>query len=264
MILFEKYGQHQPLNRQSRALRPRGRRSRACRRWPTRSAPAAAVLRPLFELIQAHVLAAERLHGDDTTVPVLAKGKTVTGRCWTYVRDDRPFGGPGAAGGAVLLLARPRGRASPAASRRLWSGILQADAYGGYNKLYAADRSAGPIIEAACWAHARRKFFVLADIAAAPQGAAASAAVISPLALEAVQRIDALFDIEREHQRPAAEQRLPSRQRAQSRRWSPARSLDARASAPSSRATPTSPRPWTTCSSAGPPSPASSTTAASA
>ena len=71
----------------------------------------AAALQPLHALIERHVLAAERLHGDDTTVPILAKGKTVTGRIWTYVRDDRPFGGRGAAGGALLRLAR-----SPAAS----------------------------------------------------------------------------------------------------------------------------------------------------
>jgi hypothetical protein len=52
-----------------------------------------AVLEPLLRRIERHVFTAERLHGDDTTVPVLAKGKTVTGRCWVYVRDDRPFGG---------------------------------------------------------------------------------------------------------------------------------------------------------------------------
>jgi hypothetical protein len=64
------------------------------------------VLRPLHALIEAHVLAADRLHGDDTTVPILAKGKTVKGHIWTYVRDDRPWR-PCAAGGALLRLARP-------------------------------------------------------------------------------------------------------------------------------------------------------------
>jgi transposase len=82
----------------------------ACRRSPIRSAPARGAA-PLHASIEAHVFAAERLHGDDTTVPVLAKGKTDTGRCWVYVRDDRPFGGR-SAGGPVLLLARSRRRSS--------------------------------------------------------------------------------------------------------------------------------------------------------
>ena len=75
-------------------MRSKARRSR-CRPWPTRSAPFARRSMPLRRLIEAHVLAAERLHGDDTIVPVLAKGKTDTGRCWVYVRDDAPFGGAG-------------------------------------------------------------------------------------------------------------------------------------------------------------------------
>ena len=80
----------------------------ACRPWPTRSAPRCAVLEPLLERIEAHVFAAERLHGDDTTVPVLAKGKTDTGRCWVYVRDDRPFGGR-APPAAMFYYSRDRG-----------------------------------------------------------------------------------------------------------------------------------------------------------
>ena len=78
----------------------------------------AVALQPLFERLQAHVLVAERLHGDDTTVPVLANGKTDTGRCWVYVRDDRPLGGP-APGGALPLLARSPGRAPGSPPGRL-------------------------------------------------------------------------------------------------------------------------------------------------
>ena len=88
------------------------------------------------------MLAAERLHGDDTTVPVLAKGKTITGRLWAYVRDDRPFG-RGPAGGAVPLFARPPRRA-PRAHLAGYAGILQADAYGGFGGLYVPTRAGGP------------------------------------------------------------------------------------------------------------------------
>ena len=108
------------------------------------------------------MLAAERLHGDDTTVPVLAKGKTVTGRCWTYVRDDRPFGGQ-APPAAVFFYSRDRSGEHPQQHLASWSGILQADAYSGYGKLYNEERGA-PILEASCWAHARSKIFELADI----------------------------------------------------------------------------------------------------
>ena len=92
MILFEKYGQHQPLNRQAERYAAKASIS-ASRRSPTRSAAAPWLLRPLYDLIRAHVFAGSRVHGDDTTVPVLAKGKTRRARLWVYVRDDRPFGG---------------------------------------------------------------------------------------------------------------------------------------------------------------------------
>ena len=83
---------------------------------------AAATLMPLVETIRDHVFAAERIHADDTTVPVLAKGKTRTGRLWTYVRDDRPFGGPDPPAAVLLLLARPRRRTSGAPSGELTPG----------------------------------------------------------------------------------------------------------------------------------------------
>jgi hypothetical protein len=92
MILFEKFGQHQPLNRQSERYRREGI-DLSLSTLADQVGACAAVLQPLHGLIERHVLAAERLHGDDTTVPILAKGKVVKGRIWTYVRDDRPFEG---------------------------------------------------------------------------------------------------------------------------------------------------------------------------
>src|SRR3546814_16540089 len=94
---------------------------------------------PLYLLIEAHVLAAERLHGDDTTVPVLAKTKTDTGRIWTYVRDDRPFGGP-APPAAIFHYSRDRRGEHPVGHLRGWRGILPAYAYAGNNALFHADR----------------------------------------------------------------------------------------------------------------------------
>ena len=109
-----------------------------------------AALAPLVELIRRHVLAADRIHGDDTTVPVLAPNKTVTGRLWTYVRDDRPFGGSDPPA-ALFCYSRDRGGEHPRRHLAGWAGILQADAYAGFNDLYEAKRRPGPITQAACW-----------------------------------------------------------------------------------------------------------------
>jgi transposase len=169
----------------------------------------ALALRPLYAPIEAHVLSAERLHGDDTTVPILAKGKCETGRVWTYVRDDRPFGGKDPPA-ALYYASRDRSGEHPERHLKSFVGILQADAYSGYNRLYLADRRPGPIVEALCWSHGRRKFFELADIAAnARRGR--DAPPISPIALAAVRRIDALFDVEREINGLSAEGRLAAR-----------------------------------------------------
>jgi transposase len=92
MILFEKFGQHQPLNRQGERYRREGV-DLSLSTLADQVGACATVPQPLHALIECHVLAAERLHGDDTTVPILAKGKTIKGHIWTYVRDDRPFGG---------------------------------------------------------------------------------------------------------------------------------------------------------------------------
>jgi transposase len=212
MILFEKYGQHQPLNRQAERYAREGV-PLSLSTLADQVGACCAVLAPLIERIEAHVFAAERLHGDDTTVPVLARGKTNLGRCWVYVRDDRPFGGP-APPAAIFYYSRDRGGAHPVRHLAGYSGILQADAYGGYNKLYEADRRPGPIIEAGCWVHARRPFFVLADIAANARRRAEgkTAGVISPLAVEAVRRIDTLFEIERSINGDSAERRRAMRQ----------------------------------------------------
>ena len=169
----------------------------------------ALALRPLHALIEAHVLSAERLHGDDTTVPILARGKTETGRVWTYVRDDRPFGGKDPPA-ALYYASRDRAGEHPERHLKSFAGILQADAYSGYNRLYLADRRPRSIVEALCWSHGRRKFFELADIAAnARRGKDASP--ISPIALEAVRGIDALFDIERDINGLPAEPRMAAR-----------------------------------------------------
>jgi transposase len=197
MILFEKYGQHQPLNRQAERY-AREAVPLSLSTLADQVGACCMVLRPLHDRLLAHVLAAERLHGDDTTVPVLAKGKTVIGRCWTYVRDDQPFGGR-APPAAVFFYSRDRSGEHPQQHLAAWAGILQADAYGGYRKLYDVERQPGPILEAACWAHARRKFFVLADLEANARRKAQRRTItaVSPIALEAVRRIDALFEIER-------------------------------------------------------------------
>ena len=150
------------------------------------------------------------LHGDDTTVPILAKGKTVTGHIWTYVRDDRPFGGT-APPAALYYASRDRRQEHPERHLQGFTGILQADAYAGYNELYDPERPQGAITPALCWAHARRQFFELADIAAnVRRGKQAPA--ISPIALEAVKRIDALFNIERSINGLSTGERLRVRQ----------------------------------------------------
>ncbi len=212
MLLFEKFGQHQPLNRQVDRYAREGV-PLALSTVADQVGAGCAALEPLLQRLERHVFAAERLHGDDTTVPVLAKGKTHTGRCWVYVRDDRPFKG-GAPPAAMFYYSRDRGGAHAEAHLARWTGLLQADAYSGYNKLYAADRKPGLILEAGCWAHARRPFFALADIEASVRRRAEgkAPAPISPLALEIVQRMDRLFEIERGINGRHAEERRAVRQ----------------------------------------------------
>lgn len=181
MILFEKFGQHQPLNRQSERYAREGI-DLSLSTLADQVGACSVALKPIHSLIEAHVLAAERLYGDDTTVPILAKGKTDTVRIWTYVRDDRPFGGQSPPA-ALYYASRDRRQEHPERHLKTFNGVLQADAYGGYNPLFKMDRNPGPLTQALCWSHSRRKFFVLADIATSSRRGK-NAVPISPIALE--------------------------------------------------------------------------------
>jgi hypothetical protein len=127
-------------------------------------------------------LAADVLHADDTPVPVLAPGhgKTKTGRLWTYVRDERPAAGEVAPAVWFAYSADRRGE-HPQQHLEDFDGILQADGYGGFTKLY--DR--GRVLEAACWAHVRRKFVDLHELHK------------SPIAAQMIERISALYAVEK-------------------------------------------------------------------
>lgn len=183
-VLFSKYALHLPLTRQSRTYADEGiaLEVSTLADWVGASA---ATLMPIVNAIKTHVFAGQRIHADDTPVKVLAKNKCRTGRLWTYVRDDRPFGGE-AKPAAVFFYSPDRSGEHPQTHLADYQGLMQADAYAGFAKLYEPGRKPGPIVEQACWAHARRKFFDLAQLSKAP------------VAVEAVARIDALFAIERE------------------------------------------------------------------
>jgi transposase len=203
-VLFGKYGLHLPLTRQS-ATYGRERVPLDVSTLADWVGASAATLMPLVEAIHAHVFAAERIHADDTTVPVLAAGKTRTGRLWTYVRDDRPFAGADPPA-AAYFYSPDRGGMHPEEHLASYAGLMQADAYAGFNRLYDAARKPGPIVEAVCWAHARRKFFDLARLNKAP------------IAIEAVARTDALFAIEREiNGKPPSERQRVRQERSRPR-----------------------------------------------
>ncbi len=179
-VLVSKYADHLPLYRQSEIYEREGidlERSTLAD-WV---GGASRTLRPLSEALKSYVLSAEKLHGDDVPVPVLepGNGKTKTGRLWTYVRDDRPAGCEASA--AVWFAYSPdRKGEHPAAHLKNYAGILQADGYAGFKRLYEK----GNIVEAACWAHVRRKFHDLYQ------------AHRSPVAKEALERIAQLYGIE--------------------------------------------------------------------
>src|SRR3954462_7241275 len=201
LVLAAKDGQHLPLTRQSAIYAREGVEIdvSTLADWVGSSTTA---LVPMVLAVRAHVFAAARLHGDDTTVPVLAKGRTRTGYLWGYVRDDRPFAGPDPPAVAFFYSPDRKGE-HPERHLAGFAGILQADAYAGFDRLYAPGRAPGPILEAACWAHARRKLFELAAVSKAP------------IAAEAVRRIDRLFAIERDiNGRPAAERLAAREERA--------------------------------------------------
>jgi transposase len=198
LVLVSKYGHHLPLHRQSAIYAREGVEIDVSTLADWVGAAAATTM-PLVEAIRRHVFAAERIHADDTTVPVLAKERTRTGRLWVYVRDDRPFAGR-APPAAAFFYSPDRGGEHPERQLAGFAGIMQADAYAGFNRLYEPGREPGPILEAACWAHARRKFYELAAVAKAP------------IAAEAVRRIDGLFALEREINGRTADERRTLRQ----------------------------------------------------
>jgi transposase len=211
MVLFEKFGQHQPLNRQAERYAKEGVEI-SLSTLADQVGACAVALQPIHDLIRAHVLGAERLHADDTTVPLMAKGGTRTARLWTYVRDDRPFAG-GAPPAALYSFSTDRRMEHPTRHLAGWTGILQADAYGGYNDLYRHDHKPAPVLSALCWSHARRKFFELADIKSTARKGKKVAEEISPIALDAVKRIDAIFEVERAITGLSVEARRDARQR---------------------------------------------------
>ena len=179
-VLVAKFCDHLPLYRQSEIYAREGvelERSTLAD-WVGQSA---ALLRPLMDALERHVVAGTRLHADDTPVPVLAPGtgKTSTGRLWAYLRDERPHAGTAAPAVRYRYTADRRGE-HPRAHLAGFAGVLQADGYAGFNGLY----DTGRVAEAACWAHVRRKFH---DIHAAGR---------SPIAREALTRIAALYAIE--------------------------------------------------------------------
>jgi transposase len=181
-VLVAKYADHLPLYRQSDIYAREGvelDRSTLAD-WV---GGASRTLAPLVAALNRYVLSAEKLHGDDVPVPVLAPGtgKTKTGRLWTYVRDDRPAGSEAAS--AVWFAYSPdRKGEHPAGHLKNYRGILQADGYAGFNPLYEQ----GGVTEAGCWAHVRRKFHDLYQ------------AHRSPVAGEALERIGQLYGIEKE------------------------------------------------------------------
>lgn len=181
-VLVSKYGDHQPLYRQAEMYAREGvelDRSTLAG-WV---GAASVLLAPLVDTLRDHVLAAEKIHADDTPVPVLAPGlgKTKTGRLWTYVRDERPAGDetPPA---VWFAYSEDRKGEHPRQHLKGFKGALQADAYAGFHHLYGD----GDIYEVACWAHARRKFHEIHIIHA------------SPTTAEALSKIGALYAIEDE------------------------------------------------------------------
>lgn len=195
-VLVSKYADHQPLYRQSEMYRREGvdlERSTLAD-WV---GAVSRLLDPLVEALRRYVMGAGKLHADETPVPVLApgQGKTKTGRLWTYVRDDRPSADQAAP--AVWFSYSPDRRGEhPQKHLRDFHGILQADAYAGFQQLY----DNGQIQEAACWAHVRRKFYDIHLTHA------------SPWAAEVLERIAALYGIEKEIRGRPPEERREVRQ----------------------------------------------------
>jgi transposase len=181
-VLVSKYCNHLPLYRQEEIYAREGvdldRGTMAA--WV---GGASRLLEPLVGALRRYVLSAEKLHGDDTPVPVLepGNGRTKVGRLWTYVRDDRPAGDLSPP--AVWFTYTPNRKGEhPKTHLSTFTGILQADAYAGYNPVYETGR----VQEAGCMAHVRRKFYDLVE------------AHKSPVGTEALRRIAELYVVEKE------------------------------------------------------------------
>ena len=194
-VIVSKFADHLPLYRQSEIYARQGveiSRSTLAG-WVGASSD---LLAPLVDAIQKHVLAGRKLHADDTPMPVLSpgNGKTKIGRLWTYVRDDRPARDDTAPAVWFAYSADRKGE-HPRQHLKTFNGALQADAYAGFHHLYGEQ-----IDEAACWAHARRKFH---EIHVVHQ---------SPTTTGALARIAALYAIEEEIRGKPADHRLNIRQ----------------------------------------------------
>ena len=241
-IVVSKYDDHLPLYRQAEIFARDGvsLETSTLSGWVGATA---ATLKPLVDALAGDILASDNLHVDDTPVPVLAPGtgKTKTGRLWTYVRDERPFAGsrPPA---ALFFYSPDRKGEHPQAHLKDFRGVIHVDGYAGFNELFAGGR----IVEAACWAHVRRKFF---DV---------HAATASPIAKEALDRIGQLYAVEktingslpdrRRQERPTGDDKNDSGTR--NRLPKPCRP-GPKARCASSRANPNSPRPSAICGRAG-------------
>jgi transposase len=195
-VLVSKYADHVPLYRQAEIYAREGvdLDRTLLAQWVGTTA---ALLTPLTDALRDHVFAADVVHADDTPIPVLAPGhgKTKTGRLWTYVRDERPAAGQAAPAVWFTYTADRKGE-HPQHHLRDFTGILQADGYAGFSKLYEGGR----VLEAACWAHARRKFVDLYELHH------------SAIAGEALDRIGALYAIEKEIRGRSPDQRRAVRQ----------------------------------------------------
>ena len=195
-VIVGKYADHLPLYRQAEIFAREGvdLDRTLLAQW---IGHANALLAPLTDALRAYVLAADVVHADDTPVAVLAPGlgKTKTGRLWTYVRDERPAGGTSAP--AVWFAYSPDRKGDhPQHHLADFRGILQADGYAGFSELY----DGGKVIEAACWAHARRKFVDLDQFHH------------SPVAAQALDKIGELYTIEKEIRGHPAHERYLVRQ----------------------------------------------------
>jgi transposase len=198
-VMVSKYCDHQPLYRQSGIYARSGvelDRSTLAG-WVAKGDE---LLDPLVAAIRRYVVANDKVHGDDTPVKVMAPGtgKTKTGRLWVYVRDDRPAGDDSPRA-AWFAYSPDRGGEHPQAHLRGFKGALQADAYGGWPKLYET----GHVEEVACWAHARRPWWELyLRSGRDPHG----------LAAQALRRIGELYDLEEQIRGQQPELRKAQRQ----------------------------------------------------